>query len=323
MLSGQVSVFDMTMKNAFRMSDILDPAFETECLHVSFLKKCLYILNMSPTGSALIEDAAKDKWRICLDDLDGVEFSIDVQSKTLTLDHEGFGGETLLTSEYFSNLILVALMKGLRDIWHEKRQGAFENLFGPEAILMLERIRAADCDVLAILCAWELRSENLSHIWRFVIGSDLGDMAMVFSNYLERHPSAHFDRAPLLAAFDQWFNCVDRVNACDHMSLDYIDALLMEEGTDTFGNKVPTHICIELLSCLPDKTAYLQGAGKRILREPQYAGLYDEVNQMHFYHIMRDMRSTIVENVAFQDAALAARIFPTEQNTRSEETVIE
>ena len=301
--------FDLT-SGAMLMSDILDPAFESDSLNIAVLKKALLTLNMSPVGAALIDNASKERWRVKFDDLQGMEYSIDTQDKTLSLDHEGLSGETLLTSEYFSNVVLIAMAKGLRDIWHEKRQGAFEQLFGPENMLTLERVRSADCDVIAILCAWELRSEGLSHVWRFMIGSDLGDIAMTFSSFLERNPSSHFNRGAMLVAFNQWFECQDRINTCDHMTLNYIDEILLEEGADGFGNKVPTHICVELLSALPDKTGYLQGMGKKILSEHKYAGLSDEMNQVHFYHIMRDMESTIVENVAFRDASLAAKIFP-------------
>ncbi len=306
--------FDLT-SGALLISDIMDPDYQNDCFNIAVLQHALFTLALSPTGNALIDDAAKERWRLKLDDLQGMEFSLDTENKTLSLDHEGLNGETLLTSEYFSNVVLIALVKGLRDIWHEKRQGAFENLFGPENILTLERVRSADCDVLSILCAWELRSEGLSHVWRFMIGSDMGDVAMVYSTYLERNPPSHFDRNALLAAFNQWFECVDRLNTCDHMTLNYIDDILMEEGAEAFGDKVPTHICVELLSCLPDKTAYLQGMGQTILQDAQYAGLYDDVNQVHFYHIMRDMRATIVENVAFRDAELAAKIFPAHVET--------
>lgn len=308
-LLGARHDYDLTA-GAFLISDILDPEFETACFKIAVLRKSLLTLSMSPIGAALIEDASKERWRLKLDDLQGIEFSLDLESKTLSLDHEGLGGETLLTSEYFSNVILMALAKGLRDIWHEKRQGAFEKLFGPRDILTLERMRCADCDVIAMLCAWELRGEGLSHIWRFMLGSDLGDLAMVFANYLERKPSSHFDREALVAAFDQWFECPDRLRSCDHMTLNYIDEILMEDGAEGFGDKVPTHICAELLSYLPDRTTYLQGLGGKILNEERYSSVQDDMNRVHLSHILRDMQSVIVENVAFRDADLAAKIFP-------------
>ena len=77
----------------------------------------------------------------------------------------------------------------------------FDESFGPEAILMLERVRAADCHVLAILVAWELRGEGHNHLWRHLIGSEAGDMAMAFSKYLERDPAALFGGGALAAAF--------------------------------------------------------------------------------------------------------------------------
>jgi hypothetical protein len=46
----------------------------------------------------------------------------------------------------------------LRDIWQEKRHGGFDEKYRTEFVLTMERIRSADCDVLSILVAWELRS---------------------------------------------------------------------------------------------------------------------------------------------------------------------
>lgn len=288
-------------------------------LYNVFLAQTLNIISLSPVGAALIKEAAENGWSIVLDDIQECEFSIDVERKLIELDHHGLKAEGLMRSAYFGNMALINLVKALRDIYHEKRHGSFDFLFGPEAILMLERVRAADCDVIATLVAWELRSEGHTDIWRHCIGSENGDIAMAYSSYLERDPASQFNGKALKAAFQSWYDCDDRINNCDHQTLEYMDDIIESANVkNPFGNKVPTHIAIELLSCLPDKTAYLQGFGQEVLIDPRYAGLDDEMNQTHLMHILYDLEVTYVNNVPFRNADLAARIFPADTSLLSE-----
>lgn len=280
-------------------------------LYDMFLMQTLNVISLSPSGQALISDAISEGWYLGIDDLEGNDFSIDVSEKAIFVSHFGLSPEGIMRSAYFSNVVLINLVRALRDAWHEKRHGTFDTLFGPEAILMLERVRAADCDILGILVAWELRSEGHSDIWRHAIGSESGDLAMAYSHYLERDPSSQFNGKALKAVFKEWFACEERINACDHQTLEYMDEILKYSSKpNPFGKKVPTHIGIELLSCLPDKTAYLQGFGREILQDPMYSGLDDPLNQSHLMHILYDLEVVFVNNVPFRDAALAARIFP-------------
>ncbi len=275
------------------------------------LAQNLNIISLSPTGAALVDEASSMGWHIALDDLKGCEFSIDIPGHTIFIDHQGLSPSAIVRSAYFSNQILIAIVKALRDVWQEKRHGAFEDLFTPDAVLMLERIRAADADVLSILVGWELRSEGYADIWRHMIGSENGDLAMAYSAHLDRDPSASFNGKALRSVFWQWYDCAQRIDNCDHNTLDTMDRVMACAAREKpFGNKFPTHIAIELLSCLPDRTAYLQGHGHSILGDPAFYGLTDPINQSHFLHIMHDMQATIVANVPFRDPALAARIFP-------------
>ena len=285
-----------------------------------FLAQTLNIISLSPTGLALINDAVENGWSLDIDDLDGNDFSVDVAEKLIIVNNFGLSPEGLMRSAYFGNLLLVNLVRALRDVWHEKRHGGFDDLFGPEAILMLERIRAADCDTIGIMVAWELRSENYSDIWRHSIGSENGDIAMTYSTYMERDPSSQFNGRALKAAFQAWYECEQRITICDHQTLEYMDDILkFSDLQRPFGKKVPTHICVELLSCLPDKTAYLQGYGQEILRDPTYSGLSDPLNQSHLMHILHDMEATIINNVPFRNADLAARIFPADTDLFADE----
>ena len=144
-----------------------------------------------------------------------------------------------------------------------------------------------------------------------MIGSENGDLAMAYSSHMERDPSSQFNGRALKAAFREWYACEERMNTCDHQTLEYMDEMLKySEELNPFGNKVPTHIAIELISCMPDKTAYLQGAGREVLNDPYFCGLDDPLNQSHLMHILYDLEVIFVNNVPFRDAELAARIFP-------------
>lgn len=297
-----------------RLLKLAENPDDTPCeeMYNIFLAQLLNVISLSPMGSALIKEAAGQNWSLSFTGLSDSGFSVDIEARRIDLDHHGLKPEGLIRSAYFSNTALVNLVRALRDVWHEKRHGSFDTLFSPDAILMLERVRAADCDVLAIAVAWELRAAGYVDIWRHVMGSEIGDIAMAYSDFIERNPAADYITAKALKrAFMQWYEQPERINECDHAALEYMDDVL--ENSDLknpFGQKIPTRIGIEVLSCLPDRTAYLQGFGGEILADPKYSGLSEPVNQSHLMHILYDLEATVINNVPFRDASLAARIFP-------------
>ena len=269
-------------------------------------------LATSPSARKMLHEAEIEGWAVAIEPLDGQDFHIDVPENLIILDDQGLTTDALAKSEYFKNALMVSFIRALRDVWQEKRHGAFETEYGPEQVLMLERVRAADLDVLATLVGWEIRAEGEGSLWRHLIGATEGDIAMRFSGYLERDPSAQFNGKALAAAFTQWFRNEERVNSCDHETLNYLDNVIEysdEEYVLATKNALGT-IGIEMLSCLPDRTAYLQGMGKEILSNPLYAGLCDEINQAHFAQIMYDLKVVRVQDVPFRDAYLAEMIFP-------------
>lgn len=269
------------------------------------------MLSASPSARKMLFEAADQEWSLALEDLDGPDFHLDVPEKMIVLNSNGLLLSALGHSEYFRHTLLVSLIRALRDVWQEKRHGAFDAIYRTEDVLMLERVRAADLDVMATLAAWELRSEGFGELWRYMIGSEEGDIALSFSNALEREPSASFNGRALAAAFAQWFRDDSRVRVCDHETLNYLDSIMPElQAGRNGGYKKLGPVGIEVLSCLPDRTAYLQGLGNEILRDPLYAGMNDEINQSHLMQILHDIEITRVQDVPFRDSYLAARIFP-------------
>jgi hypothetical protein len=285
--------------------DIFSQNFDSE---FDVLASALQALLPSPAATALIHDAAAAGWEMGLSDLGDSAFHIDVPLKKIIIGSNGLSASALGGSLHFYHRLQLTLVRALRDAWHEKRHGGFDEKFTPESILILERVRAADCDAMTVLAAWELRTAGQGEMWRQLLASDEGDLAIAFGCTLEKEAGAYPVHKALEACFNQWYAVPERSMLCDHETLEYIDEVF-RNGMTT-GARRAAAIDIEALSCLVDRTAYLQGCGDTILRAPLYAGLHDEVNQSHYMQIVHDMGVTYVQGVPFQDKTLAEKIFP-------------
>lgn len=301
------------MSTSYEIFDIQDFDIQDDEEGGDLLTEAAGLLAQSTAGGTMLREALSRGWDLLLDDLGPADFDLDAQEMCIILNNQGMSDYALSRSPYFKNQILTALIRALREVWQESRYGGTSSEYAPDAILTHERVRAADLDVTLVLVAWELRVAEQGALWRFLIGAEEGDIAMRFMGYLERDLSLDETRDALAAAFTQWFRSEERVNACDHDTLDYLDAVMEEVcNVNAFGRKQLTPIAVERLSCLPDRSAYLMGRGGDILTDPLYAGMNDEINQAHLMHILRDLDITYIENVPFRDAKLAAKIFPDE-----------
>ena len=275
------------------------------------LDVCFAKLSSSLTARALVDDAMRHGWAFDMADQGDFDFHIDVEARQVLINNHGLETEGLLESEHFQNMVFLSLVRALRDVWQENRDHASHERFAPEQVLMVERVRAADADVMAVLVAWELRNLGMAGLWRHLIGSDESDIAMSFAGYLDRNPYETSYHEAMRVAFDQWYRNEERVRACDHETLDYIDDLMQDfDEAELFGSDHLRENDIVALSCLPDRTAYLQHMGREILMDPFYAGMSDEINQAHFSQILYDLRVFHVEGVPFRDKGLASKIFP-------------
>lgn len=325
--AGEIKVYDLTQAGSDRsvcqfMSDVMLPACLDEQssadlpLHfqksMDILAWLAAALADSPTASRLWIEAESAGWQVAMADLKNCGFYIDLDQRVLTLDDYGLQPEALGRSPYFRSEVLICFVRALRDIWHEQRQGSLADEYAPESALMMERVRAADCDTIATMVGWELRGAGYADIWRHLIGSEEGDMALVFTRFLERDPTAFFDGSALAYAFRQWYADEARIDGCDHETLESLDDILLGHygPTRPFGERRMTVADVEDLARLPDGRSYLQGLGDTILRDPFFAGLHDPVNQTHLFHLMYDMEVVMVNDVPFRDSKLARRIFP-------------
>ena len=272
---------------------------------------CVMLLSESPQANALIKDAAKKGWTVGLCDLNSDGFYLDVVKKQIWLDYFMLTPSALGRSLYFRSALVTTFIRALRDVWHEHRVGAFEERYSPEDVLMLERVRSADCDTATVFVAWELRGAGFGETWRHLLGSEEGDMAIIFTRFLERDPGALFSGTALAYAFRQWYANESRVDGCDHDTLESLDDILLAAGCQNpFGKSSLTAKDVETLSTLPDGTVYLSGMGDTVLCDPFFSGMHDEINQTHLFHLMYDLEVTMVANVPFRDRGLARKIFP-------------
>jgi len=276
------------------------------------------ILGMSKTARAMIEEAYEDGWALTLSDEPETGFIIDLYEDTIILGLEPYvlHSQSAKMQSWYSGLVM--LTRALRDVWQERRHGGFDDMFAPDEILMLSRVRAADIDVVSIMVAWELKNAGENGFWKYILSSDESGMAETFERTMATAPkynNAKEKRRAMQTCFTAWFSDEARVSSADSKTLEYIDSLVADHNSTNkegspFGYDKLKPQMIEILSCLPDKTAYLQGAGHEVLFDPYFAGLDDEYNQAHYMQIMHDLAAVYVSGIPFRSASLASRIFP-------------
>src|SRR5690606_475841 len=96
------------------------------------LAESVALLCASPAGRALVREAAANGWSIGIDDRAGHDFHLDVPEKKIILDDCGLVPAALGRSGYFRNVVLISMVRALRDVWQEKRHGGFDMEYGPE-----------------------------------------------------------------------------------------------------------------------------------------------------------------------------------------------
>jgi hypothetical protein len=264
----------------------------------------------SPTSRALLHGAEKPGWSVRFDATSQNGYDIDRAARGIVIDHHGFSANALARSGYYRNILLLTFIKALRAVWHEDEGHYFLRTHRPDAALMLARARAADIEAVSILAAWELRAAGHADIWRALLGSEEGDMAMIFTRALESDASGFYDGSVLTRCFCQWYGDQSRIAMTDHATLEEMDGLLKKEGADIVGQEPLRARDIENLSRLPAGKPYLAGMGKNLCTDPYFMALEDPINESHLFQISYDSRAVMVEGVPFRDARLARLIFP-------------
>lgn len=291
---------------AFQNLDAYPHAFEQDADVLSWI---CGMAGESPAARLLLKSARDDDGDITLADLGGAGYAIDSETLDITLDHFGFTATALGKSAHYRNTIFINFVRALRERWHAAQNYDFENTLRPDAILMLERARVADIETIAILTGWELRAAGHTDIWRSILGSEEGDMAMIFTRAIEKDPAGVYDGSVLTRTLCQWYGDEVRVALTDAITLEAMDDHLEHNGT--FGNGTLTAQAVERISLMPDGHIYLHGMGGNIASDPYFLTLQDTINEAHLFQVSYDSKVTMVEGVPFRDTNLARKIFPT------------
>lgn len=270
------------------------------------------MMTESPLGLALLKNFEDNDWHICLSDVGNGSYHLNIEEKLLEIDSFSIDSGSLGRSNLFRNAIIVNLAHSLRDIWHETRQKGQENdilsTYKPDNALLLERVRAADCDAMSVMIAWELRSAGYKEVWRHVLSIDQSDMAQVLLNIIDYNPTALYNGMAMAHLFRQWYADHTRVQAVDHDTLEEMD-ILVEQGI-ALGSRTPLPEIIKEMAMLPDGICYLDDVTETVMRDPFFCDLTDSINEAHLFQIVYDNKVTLVEGVPFRDEALAKKIFP-------------
>ena len=271
----------------------------------------LDVLEHSETAEHTLCQILDTGWRFQFDSIGNGGYFIDAAARCVRLDKCDLEAHILAGSDYFYAAVMTNLMRAIRDAWQEERWAGAHQKYHPESLLMLEKMRIADCDVMAALFSKELQNKGYDDFARHLLASEDAGLARCFAQ------QGCTGRSCAARAFTQW--CMDkkRVDAADHETLCYLDSLLdMHNPQDDmysngpFGDGRLSALEIVKIGCLPDGSSYLNGYGSVMLKDPAFAGLSDPINQAHYYHIVRDMRAVFVHGVPFRSPELASKIFP-------------
>lgn len=269
------------------------------------------VLRHSPCARAILKEVAQSGWAVGLTQLDNDGYNLDSDNQIIYLDDHGFDYGIIGRSTYLRHRLMMSFVRALRDKWHDTFDDKAE-AYTPEAILMRERLITAEIETFAVQCAWELRSAGYSTIWRYMIGSQDGDLAMGLSCVLEREPSGFMDAQALAHVIRQWFKTPSRIAAADHRALEYMDDVLRwrEDRCQTpFGERTLTSLDVIARTTLPESGSYIGEAAHLVLADARHYGLQNPINKVHFDHIKHDTQASVIADVPFRDPELGRRIF--------------
>lgn len=279
----------------------------------SLLSDILSELQDSPLAASLIRRAVRKGWALGIaSGEDDYFYCLDLETKTVWLDHGGFSAQAIRRTPHCREALIGSLVRGLRDIGHETRLGAYQQAMRPDAVLMMERARSADIETICILAAWEMRGAGHAGLWRHLLGSEDGDLALTFGYMLEKNPKSLYDGKALAETCLRWYADHTRINACDHDTLEILDAMVENRDPEEGWGKLSfTAEDARDLSILPDGLAYLKDEAKTLVGAPEYQHIPDAINEAHLFQIAHDLSACRVAGVPFRTAGLARKIFPT------------
>lgn len=215
------------------------------------------------------------------------------------------------------SLNILNLAAAVRDAWHEDNGMDDHQPVHPEAMITMERARQADIATFTLKLAWDMRAQGDYDVWRAVLAGPLSDMADLFQSVMERTPLDPCVEDAMEAAFVHWYCDQDRVSQTDRDTLAMMDVVLddTDEGDEIQlslqAPRVISRAAIVQIGAQADtQLTYLSRIAHDLQNDPYFGGMDDTVNQTYLLHVIRDLETVRIHDVAFRDPQLAQRLFP-------------
>jgi len=257
----------------------------------SLLLDLVHVLKKSPTASFLLTEAASYDFDVLCDshmNLDTAGF----HNAETTIILPEFDIQSLKYKKNYGRA-LITIIAGLRRAL-KSNQGHYHRFdLEPLEYLRLVRLVEADIDSVVTQACWELRTADEPAPWRQLLSGKKGDLAVIYTNAMEKTPMGQFNGQLMRYVFRQWFADIERVNAADHTALEFLDMGIahpefFEMNADT---KLVKNDMRKLQKNLPF-AKYLDGIN---VFGKWFDGLKDPFNQAHLHHILQDL-SYIADN---------------------------
>lgn len=232
------------------------------------LSRLFETLRRSPTGAALLHEAARRGARVCVD------------------------RATDLLAYYFASMNVVGvrwdLSEGGRVIFlahelaHIPQHPRYSDnrYFPPADLVLLRRMREAVAEATATRIAWELRQAGFAAAWEEKLATPYADVARAFARAVDGHPGAPAMASATRAAFDQWFAAPWRRDVYDRMTVAHLQRI----AADAMG-LVPAQRQISDRFLVPigrlGRENFLTNATSRPLTDAYYAGHLSAQNARH------------------------------------------
>jgi Putative metallopeptidase family (DUF6782) len=177
------------------------------------LSRLFETLGRSPTGEALLREAASRGVRVCID------------------------RTTDLLAYYFASMNVVGVSWGLseggrliflaHELAHIPQHPRYSDnrYFPPEDLILLRRMREAVAEATATRIAWELRTAGFAEAWEEKLATPYADVAQAFARVAEKPPQGETMAAATRAAFDQWFAASWRRDVYDRMTVAHLQRI--------------------------------------------------------------------------------------------------
>jgi len=254
---------------------------------------------------SLAHDARFENWGIAVD-TDIARPVLDRKNKCLIVPRHAESPLHLSRNPESQMHFLFDFVKGLRRIWQDAQIDFEMEDLAAEDYLKARRMAEADADLMALLCAYQMRANGQHDLWRSVLSADMHGMAITLSECLDYDSSEDGLWETLGFVFQDWFLDDVRLARIDHESLAALDM----RDEDCAGGEQLEFGDVLKMSMLPEGFSYLEYAASDILSDAFYTRMTSEVNAAHLKQIVQETNIALIEEIGFRDMDLARKFFP-------------